>query len=333
MPRELRWNPVLKEWVGVATHRQDRTFLPPAELCPLCPTRNPDAPTEIPSADFDVAVFQNRFSAFAEEGAPFATAGETLGRTVPARGVCEVVVYTPEHQGSLGGQRVEQIRKVVEVWADRYAVLGALPHIRYVFIFENRGEAMGVTLHHPHGQIYALPYVPPLATRELRSAREHYRKTSRCLFCDILERELSSGQRLVLVNETWAGFVPFYARWPYEVHLYPRRHAASLVELEEAERWGLAHALKTLLTKYDSLYGFPWPYVMAVHQRPTDSAYYPHYHLHIEFYPPHRTREKLKYLAGVELGTGTFLNDTRPEEKAEELRNAAPKGTGDEQQA
>lgn len=325
MPQELRWNPVLREWVGVAPHRQGRTFLPPADFCPLCPSRSPES--EIETSDLDVAVFQNRFPAFVDEGAPFLASGELLSRRAPAKGECEVVVYTPEHAGSLGGLSGERIRRVVEVWADRFAELGALPHVRYVFIFENRGEAMGVTLHHPHGQIYALPYVPPVAARELASARAHFRKTGACLFCDVLSREIESRERVVCLNDTFAAFVPYYARWPYEVHVYPRRHAPSLAELNDGERWGLASVLKTLIAKYDNLFGFPFPYVMAMHQRPADNRAYPHYHFHIEFYPPYRTRQRLKFLAGVELGTGTFLNDALAEEKAAELRDSAPKGT------
>jgi len=217
------------------------------------------------------------------------------------------------------------------VWADRCLELGTLDAVRYVFIFENKGEVVGVTLHHPHGQIYALSYVPPVVERELKSSRAHFEEAGQCLFCRILEREASEGTRLVFEGQAHAAFVPFYARWPYEVHIFPRRHVSSLPELKSGERLDLARTLKAVAMKYDNLFGFPFPYVMVVHQRPTDGSGHDYYHFHIEFYPPHRSQKKLKYLAGVELGAGTFLNDVEPEEAARELRGVRPRrGEGNE---
>jgi len=322
---ELRWNPVLREWIVTATHRQTRTFLPPAEHCPLCPARPGKPDTEIPRTDFDIVVFENRFPSLQRNPPPPAVESTPLCPVRPAQGVCEVVVYTPQHEGSLASQPLERIRRLIEVWADRYAELGARPEIRYVLIFENRGEIIGVTLHHPHGQIYAYPFIPPIPQRELDSAAEHHRRTGNCLFCDLLAQERADGRRMILENRHFSAFVPFYARWPYEVHIYPRAHRPSLPDLTNEERWDLARILKRMLTAYDALWGFPMPYMMWMHQQPTDGQEHP-YHFHIEICPPLRTADKKKYRASNESGAGLFINDTLPEEKAEELRAALGRG-------
>lgn len=333
---ELRWHPLLGQWVVVASHRQERTYKPPAEFCPLCPTRDPDHPTEIPDEDWDIAVFENRFPSFVEAAPAPQVSGTALSPVAPARGVCEVVVYSPDHDRTLAEQSVEHIRKLVEVWAHRYEELGQRPFVRYVMIFENRGEAVGVTLHHPHGQIYAFPFIPPIPERELHHSREHYEKTGRCLLCDVLVEELrgagdagpgggSPHGRIVVENDDFVVFVPFFARFPYETMVLPRRHVPSILELTNAQRWQLASALKAILVRYDALFGFKLPYMMVMHQAPTDRPVggYPECHLHIEFLPIQRAPTKLKYLAGSESGAGTFITDATPEEMARRLREAA----------
>lgn len=317
---ELRWNPVLGEWVVTATHRQDRTYHPPDGFCPLCPTRQGAFPTEVPAEDYEIVVFENKYPSFRPAPDGPAVDGDDLYQVRPSQGVCEVVLYSSDHKGSLGGLAVVDIARLVDVWADRYAELGRLEYIDYVLIFENRGEAIGVTLDHPHGQIYAFPYVPPRPARELENAADYWRGTGRCLFCDILKKEVADGRRLVAENDGFVAFVPFFARYPYEVHLLPRQHATSMLEFSEDQRWNLARMLKVVLQKYDRLFGFPLPYTMVMHQAPTDGQEYGYYHFHIEFCPPNRTATKLKYLAGCETGAGTFINDTLPEEKAAELR-------------
>ena len=297
---ELRWHPLLEEWVTVAPWRQDRTYHPPADHCPLCPTRPGQPETEIPEPDYHIAVFENRFPAYAKD-----------------QGRCEVVCYTPEHNSSLGEQPVDHIRDLVEVWRDRTNELSRLPNVRYVFVFENRGEAIGVTLSHPHGQIYAYPFVPPVIQRELAAEARHMRATGRCLYCDVIAGE--SGERTVLRDERWIAFVPSFARWPYEVHLAPVLHRGGLTDLDEEDDGSLARTLKAVLQKYDRLFKRPLPYVMAMHQRPPRRARR-HHHLHLEFYPPNRSRDKLKFLAGSELGAGAFLVDARAEDTAAELR-------------
>ncbi|MBA3779629.1 MAG: galactose-1-phosphate uridylyltransferase [Chloroflexi bacterium] len=326
---ERRWNPVLGEWVITATHRQDRTFLPPADYCPLDPTRPGGHPTEIDRADFEIVVFENRFPSLRRDPPEPAVAGTELSPVERASGVCEVVVYTPEHEATLTSESLEHIRRLIAVWAHRTVVLGARPEVDYVFVFENKGEAIGVTLHHPHGQIYAYPTIPPVLEREVANARSHVRRTGRCLWCDLQEQELADGRRIVAETESWVAGVPFAARWPYEVHLLPRRHVGWLHELTAPEVDDLALTLKTVLLKYDALFGFSLPYIMAIHQRPTDGGNHESYHLHIEFLPPNRTESKLKYLAGSETAAGAFINDTLPEETAPRLRELEPRTTAE----
>ena len=233
-------------------------------------------------------------------------------------------MYSPEHQGSLGSLPLARIRNLVRVWRDRYVDLGAKEFVKYVFVFENRGEAVGVTLHHPHGQIYAFPYVPPVVEKELAASREHWRRTGRCLLCESLEEERSDGRRIVLEGDRFVAFVPFFARWPYETWLAPRGHLGSMAEWKDADVEDLAVVLKGLLAKFDALFGKPLPYVMVVHQSPTDGGDHRDCHLHFEFYPPLRSAERLKFLAGCESGAGSFINDTVAEESAAELRRVGP---------
>ena len=322
---EMRWHPFLEEWVITATHRQERTFLPPADFCPLCPAKPGGFPTEVPRDDYNIVVFENKFPSLQKEPPPPAVAGVSYSPVAPARGICEVVLYSPEHRGTLAKMPLSRIRNLIRVWQDRYTELGKKDYIKYVFIFENKGEAVGVTLHHPHGQIYAFPFIPPKIEKEISSSRNYYREKGSCLFCHVIEGEAADGRRIVLEGEKFLAFIPFFARYPYEVYLAPKRHLASTAEFTAGDRADLALVLKGLLVKYDSLFGFSFPYVMGVHQAPTDGGNYPCYHLHFEFYPPHRSAEKLKYPAGCETGAGNFINDTLAEEKAAELREKGPR--------
>jgi UDPglucose--hexose-1-phosphate uridylyltransferase len=323
----MRWDPTLEEWVAYATHRQDRTFLPPAEYCPLCPTRPGGFPTEVPRESYDIVVFENKFPSFTPGAPDPDEPGMPLTPTAAGRGVCEVVLYSDRHDTTLAGMDEKRIRNLVHVWADRYEELGAREEVAYVFIFENKGEAIGVTLHHPHGQIYGYPFVPPRPQRELRAAKAYRERTGNCLHCDLLAEEHADGRRIVAKGEHFTAFVPFYAHYPYEVHLYARRCAPSIADLDAAERADLARVLKRLLVGYDNLFGFSLPYVMLMHQAPTDGEDHAGLaHFHIEFYPPNRTAEKLKYLAGSEQGAGSFVVDVLPEDTARQLREAVEGG-------
>ena len=298
---ELRFNELRGEPVAYAIHRQDRTFLPDRASCPLDPTRPGHPPTEIPLETFEIVVFDNRFPAFERPG-----------------GAAEVVVYTDDHDGSLGGLSLDRVEALMWVWRHRYAELAAREDVEYVYIFENRGVEVGVTLHHPHGQIYGYPFLPPVAALELAADA----RLGGCAPCALLAREHEDGRRILLENEAVTGYVPEAARWPYEAHLSMRSHRASLLDCEPQELRLLADALQTLIRGYDRLFERPLPYVMAVHQAPTGAEADAGGHLHVEFYPPLRTADKLKYLAGSEQGAGTFISDVLPEEAAAGLREA-----------
>jgi UDPglucose--hexose-1-phosphate uridylyltransferase len=313
---ELRWNPTVGEWVSTASHREDRPLMP-SDWCPFCPGSGgvPDR--------YDVYLYPNDFPAFSIPPAKPAIRGDDLYRVAPSHGRCDVVLYHPDHHTSLPQLSIEHLTRLVRLWRQRFVELKRTPGIRYVLIFENKGAVIGVTMPHPHGQIYAFPFVPPRLKSELKAARAHARRYRRCLFCDILKKERREGRRLVAENETFTAFVPFYARWPYEVHIFARRHLSALDQFRSEEEKGLAEMLKWVTLKYDNLYRFSLPYMMLMHQGPTRGA--PSYfHFHIEFYPPHRSKDKLKYLASVETGAGSFLNDSVAETKAAELRAVRP---------
>jgi len=317
---ELRWHPLLQEWVITATHRQERTFHPPPEYCPLCPTRDDAYPTEVPEPTYEIVVFENRFPSLLREPPAPAVAPTPFSPVMPAQGVCEVVLYTPDHHATLADLPSERIEQLIYVWRDRYAELGARPEVQYVFIFENKGREIGVTLSHPHGQIYAYPFLPPKLERELDAMRRHHAATGGNLLLEILQYEVQDGRRIVQRMDGWVSFVPFFARYPYEVYLVPESPRRDLLDLTDDDITGLARILKDTLLRYDRLWGFSMPYIMAQHPRPTDGAPHPYWQFHIEFYPPYRTRDKLKYLAGSESGAGVFINDTLPEETAQALR-------------
>jgi UDPglucose--hexose-1-phosphate uridylyltransferase len=312
---ELRFDELRGEEVVYAIHRQERTFLPTREHCPLDPTRPGAPPTEIPFPSFEIAVFDNRFPAFE---APL--------------GAAEVVVYTDEHDGSFATLSPERAEALMWVWRHRYAELGAREDIAYVMIFENRGVEVGVTLHHPHGQIYGFPFVPPVAKLE----RAADARLGGCATCALMEREIDEGSRILIETDDVVAYIPFAGRWAYETHVVMRCHRASLLLCEPHELRTLARALQSIVSGFDALFKRPFPYVMVVHQAPTggtsdggpsagtgrEGADGVQGHLHVEFYPPLRTADKLKYLAGAEQGAGTFISDTLPEESAAALRDA-----------
>ncbi len=317
---ELRWNPLLGEWTATATHRQDRTFFPPPGYCPLCPTAPGGFPTEIPDPTYNIVVFENKFPSLQPNPPAPVVEGSELYPVRPAQGVCEVVVYTPEHDSSLAQQPVSQIYKLVQVWQDRFNDLSRHDFVEYVFIFENKGEAVGVTLPHPHGQIYAYPFVPPRMARKVKQCREHKEKTGENLIASILKDERNDGRRIVAENESFTALVPFFARYPFELHIYPNQTAQCLTDFSLRQLQDLAVIFKQILTAFDKLFNISFPYIMAMNNRPSDGANYDFFDFHIEFYPPMRTAAKLKFLAGSEAGAGFFINDTLPEEKAAELR-------------
>jgi UDPglucose--hexose-1-phosphate uridylyltransferase len=320
----LRWHPLRGEWVAYATHRQERTFLPPPEYNPLAPTRDPAHPTELPSGQYDAAVFENRFASLGGAGPAVGEADGQAGApyipTRPAEGTCEVVVFTQDPTTSLGALPLWNLELLIEVWADRYRELGRRADVQYVMPFENRGVEVGVTLHHPHGQIYAYPFVPPIPAHELEQQRRHLEGRGRGLLEVMVAEEAADGRRLLYHSADALAFVPVCARYTYEAWVLPRRPAGSLADLDAGERRELARALKTVLMKYDRLWQRPFPYLMVFHQAPTDGQPHPEAHAHVELYPAYRSPDRLKYLAGTEIGAGMFANDSLPEAKAAELR-------------
>ena len=318
----MRQDVLTGDWVSIAAARQNRVFLPPANLDPLAP-QTADNPSEIPDV-YDVAVFENRSPSFGpalgdDPGAPHGLddlADLGLGRERTSVGRCEVVCFSPEHEGSFGTQTESRARTVIEAWADRTAALSQLPGIQQVFPFENRGEAIGVTLHHPHGQIYAYPYVTPRTLRMLDAAD----RLGPRLFDDILEFERSSS-RVVLAGAHWTAFVPFAARWPLEVHLVPHRHAPDFAALDDEQRAELAPLYLRLLRGLDAVYDSPTPYIAAWHQAPVNVGRQA-LRLHLQLTSPRRAADRLKFLAGSESAMGAWIGDIPPEDSAERLRKA-----------
>jgi len=282
--------------------------------------------TEVPAEDYDIVVFENKFPSLKEELPRITGTGSKFFKYGKAQGICEVILFTSDHNGIMSEKPLSRYIKLVKVWRDRYQELGDKDFIDYVFIFENKGEEVGVTLHHPHGQIYAYPFIPPIIEQELDSSKEYLEKEGKCLFCKILEEEKEDGRRIIVSNDSFSALVPFAAGYSYEVHIYANKHLPSFNDFTEKEEIDLAAILKTLMMKFDNLFGFVLPYIMAIHQQPTNGTSKEYSHFHIEFYPPYRTKDKLKYLAGSELGVGAFINDSLPEEKAQELRSTPPEG-------
>ncbi|MES2962273.1 MAG: galactose-1-phosphate uridylyltransferase [Bdellovibrionota bacterium] len=315
----LRWHPLRGEWVAYASHRQNRTFLPPKEYSPLMVTKTPEFPTELPTGDYQMAVFENLFPSLSmnasETPAPMLTVP-----TEPAMGVCEVVVFSQDPDTSLANMTLDEVTLVLEVIADRTKEIGARPEIKYVLPFENRGVEVGVTLHHPHGQIYAYPFVPSQPAKMVENQAAYFVKNGRGLLQDMLANEEKDSRRMIASGEHTAAFVPVCARYPYETWVMPRRPVRYLYELKKEELRDLAITLKTLLMKQDALWSKPFPYLLALFQAPTDGGKHEGVHAHFQTFPPLRTSDKLKFLAGTELAAGMFVNDSQPEEKAAELR-------------
>jgi UDPglucose--hexose-1-phosphate uridylyltransferase len=324
----MRQDVLTGEWVSIAAARQNRAFLPPDDQDPLAPA-SAENPSEIPS-DYDVAVFENRSPSFGPalegDGAPAGLDDLSelgIGRTRTAVGRCEVVCFSPESHGSFGSQTVSRARTVIEAWADRTAALSALPGIQQVFPFENRGEAIGVTLHHPHGQIYAYPFVTPRTQRLIASVERMPR-----LFPELLASELAS-ERVVLRGEHWAAFVPFAARWPLEVHLLPHRQVPDFAATNGAERDELAVLYRLLLRGLDRVYETPTPYIAAWHQAPV-AVHRDDIRLMLQLTSPRRAADRLKYLAGSESAMGAWVSDVTPEHAAQQLRDGIERARRDE---
>jgi UDPglucose--hexose-1-phosphate uridylyltransferase len=321
---ELRFDRQTGQWVIIAALRQDRTYKPPPEACPLCPGPS-GLSSEIPAHDYDVAVFENRFPSLSGAGsAAFRLPPPSSNRflSAPGHGRCEVICFSSDHTGSFGGLELPHARLVVDAWRHRTADLMARPGVTQVFCFENRGEEIGVTLTHPHGQIYGYPYLPPRAAEMLREARAHADRTGGNLFADILANEVAAASRVITRTELFTAFVPFAARWPVEVHIYPNRFVHNLVDLTEAELDGFAQIYLDVVGRFDRMYPTALPYISALHQY-TNTDEQREGHFHVELMSVRRSATKLKFLAGSESAMDAFISDVTPESVAQRLRELA----------
>jgi UDPglucose--hexose-1-phosphate uridylyltransferase len=297
---ELRYDQLLRNWVMYASHRQVRTYLPAADDCPLCPSR-PGHPSEIPEADYEVVVFDNRFPALSGQGR------------------CEVVCYTPDHNSSFAQLSPERVHLLLEALIDQTTALGALPGVEQVYCFENAGAEIGVTLQHPHGQIYAYPFVTPRTDRMLASVAGHKRRTGRNLFDDVVAAEITAGSRIVLRTGKWTAFVPHAARWPYEIHCYPNERVPDLAALDDEALSELPDVLLDLFGRFARLFDKPAPYIAGWHQAPVRRGR-KDFALHLELFTLRRSNDKMKFLASSESGMDAFANDIIPEAAAARLR-------------
>ncbi|MFD0774369.1 galactose-1-phosphate uridylyltransferase [Streptomonospora algeriensis] len=329
---QLRYDPLLDEWVALAAHRQNRTYLPPPDECPLDPSQG-ERLSEIPAGDYDVAVFENRFPSLAPAPDTAAADHDPALRARPSAGRCEVVCFTSDHSASFSDLTPERARTVVEAWADRTAELGARSDVAHVYPFENRGIEIGVTLQHPHGQIYAYPFVPPRIEAMRGAARKHRAATGGNLFDTVVADERRAGTRVVAQGEHWTAFVPAAARWPYEVRLFPLRRVPTLAHLDEDQRGELAGIYLDLLSAFEGLFPQPaegtdppTPYISAWHQAPVGADGTPdtEFALHLQLFTLRRAPGKLKYLAGSESGMAAWINDVAPEDAADRIRAALP---------
>ncbi len=324
-----RFDALLGEWVGIAGHRQTRTYHPPANQCPLCPTKA-TFKTEIPSPDYDVVVFENRFPSF---GGPWPTgvanplgpdAADPVGDAavfteMPGVGRCEVVCFTSDHNAEFADLEPSRVGTVIQAWADRTAALNAMPDLEQVFCFVNQGVEIGVTLAHPHGQIYGYPFVTPKTRAMLQRVADYRSRTGDNLFGVLLGREIAEGTRIVAENEHWVAFVPFAARWPVEVSIYPRKQIPDLPAASAEQRAALATIYLEVLHRMGGVFEDTLPAITAIQQAPA-TAGREDFWMHFSVFSIRRAVGKIKYLAGSESGMGAFVNDITPEDAAARLR-------------
>ena len=313
LPGDMRQDVLTGEWIAIASHRQTRAFLPPKEFCPLCPTKS-DFGTEVADSTFEVVVFENRSPSFS------APSDELPPETIQALGRCEVVVFSDHHEGSFGSLDLVHMRTVLAAWIDRTREISKLPYVEQVFVFENRGEEVGVTLNHPHGQIYSYPFITPRTMKMLEIAQQHLAETGVPLLTSIIKREISDQVRIIAQNEHWVAYVPYAARYPYEIHIAPKVFVPDFAELSNDVADAFPEIAKEVLLRLDGVFGIPMAYIAAWHQAPVRTGR-DALGLHWQITSVRRAPGKLKYLAGSEAAMGAFIMDVKPEQSAEQLRN------------
>lgn len=321
---ELRWNPLLKTYTMVASNRQGRPNMP-KDWCPFCPGSG-----KVPD-NYDVLVYPNDFPALSETPPEPEVEGTDLYRVEKSYGKCEVILYSPKHNTSVPELSVAHLTKLVNLWAERTAEIAKDEKVQYVFPFENRGEVVGVTMPHPHGQIYGYPYVPLKLRVELDSCKEHYAKHGTDMLGDMNKEEVEFGKRIVAENDSFLVYLPYFTDYPYGIFIVHKSLRGSLTQFSEKEKQDLAEILKNSTGALDTLFDKPFPYMMCIHQTPVNTEEYSdcdlYYRFHIEFYPPLRDANRVKFYASSEMGAWAAANTRAVEETAEELRIAYKKFT------
>ncbi|NLW58093.1 galactose-1-phosphate uridylyltransferase [Bifidobacterium pseudolongum subsp. globosum] len=326
---QMRRDPLTGDWIPMATARMNRpiTIGPGATATgnPLA-ARKPGDPYqdgEVPDTDYNVVVFENRFPSMVQvPGVPNETVevdDDPLWLQRPASGRCEVICFDPNEHGLPADLPVERLRTVVEAWAFRTAELSAIDGLEQIYVFENHGQEIGVSLAHPHGQIYAYPFIAPKLEQELKHTEAYHERTGGNLLADIMRAEIDAGERVIMRNGSWVAYVPAAARWPLEVHVQPLRDVRTLDELDDHERWDLAQMYSQLLKRGNMFFdtgdgkGMDLPYIAAWHQAPVHDPRGGHYRLNLQFFSFRRAANKIKYLAGSESGMAAWVSDTTPE--------------------
>ena len=322
---EIRFDPILREWVIVAQNRTVRPVLgktftkeKPKYSCPFCP----DAPEG--AGEWVVKALPNRFPALSIETQGNFTDETILSdfyQTRPGKGNCEVLLYSQDHNKTLGDLTISNIIALIELWKERLEYNMKIEELKYSFIFENRGEIIGVTLAHPHGQMYSFPFIPPRIEKAVESSKSYWNEHSSCLFCKVVETELKGKSRIIEENDDFVSFIPYFAKWPLETQIYPKQHFSYITQIPTSQSENFASIIKHTVQRLDKLYGFVMPYVFSHHNAPYNMGNNDHFHYHIEIYPPYRAKDRIKFIAGVEMGTHTFINPTNPQENAKKLRD------------
>ena len=313
---ELRWHPLIKDWIMIASHRQARPQMP-KDWCPFCPGSG-----KVPE-DYDVYKYDNDFPALSQTPPVPDDVATDFFKTKEAYGKCEVILYSPGHTTTLPELSDDHVEKLVNLWCERFDALREDKKMKYVFIFENRGEAVGVTMPHPHGQIYGYSVVPKKIQLEVQSAQEYLAEKGTCLFCDMLKAEKEFGKRIIFQNEHFTVFLPFFTEYPYGVYIFSNAHKNNISQFTREERRALAITIKHTVGMFDSLFDYKFPYMMCMHNAPVNGEDVSEsYHFHIEFFPPMRSADKIKFNASSETGVWAHCNPTCPEETSKELRAA-----------
>lgn len=316
---ELRWHPLTKDWVMIASHRQGRPQMP-KDWCPFCPGSG-----KVPD-EFDVYEYDNDFPALSQNPPVPDDVANGFFKTAEAYGKCEVILYSSNHTITVPELPNSHIKKLVDLWCERFEAISNDEKIKYIFIFENRGDVVGVTMPHPHGQIYGYSFIPKKLELETASAKEYFAENNKCLFCDMLENEVEAKQRIIFRNEHFTVFLPFFCEYPYGVYIMSNSHKQYITEFNEEERVCLARTIKQTTGMLDSLFDTKFPYMMCMHNAPVNSGdFSKDFHFHIEFFPPMRSADKVKFNASSETGAWAHCNPTCPEDTSKELRAAYEK--------